>query len=125
MTEMSKCSRLSLHDQDKKATGIFFHLSPPYFNFSKRGCYKDSFGMYSLSFVIASNPQIVFSEGNYLFHEESFPVHNCEMSAVFAMVVGVIIFLFQGRIVFCSSLSTEAAKPTTKAEGVGSILCLK
>lgn len=71
---------------------------------------------------IGRNPRIVFPEGDYLFHEESFSVNYCEMSAVFEMVVGFFIFLFQGRIVFCSSLSTEATKPTRKAEGVGLIL---
>lgn len=72
----------------------------------------------SPSVFVGRNPQIVFSQGNYLFYEESFPVNYCEMSAVFEIIVGFFIFLFQGRIVFCSSLSAEAAKPTAKAEGV-------
>lgn len=124
MGEISKWNQSSLQDQDKRVPFFtWVHLTLIFPREDTARALLEC--ILSPLVVIGRNPQIVFSEGNYLFHEESFPVNYCGMPAVFEMVVGFIIFLFQGRIVFCSSLSTEAAKPTIKAEGVGMILCLK
>lgn len=58
--EIAKCDQSSLHNQDKRDADIFYHLSPPDFNFSERGYGKGALLEYILLGFIGRYLQYLF-----------------------------------------------------------------
>lgn len=69
--EISKCSR-PLY----KIRIIFCHLSPPDFNFARRGYCKDSFGMYSFGFYWQMSSIFFFFQRVIIFSMKSHSLLN-------------------------------------------------